>query len=62
MSNERLDMAQKSHGKGIYLHSSYDDLEVIKGQGTIGLELIKWEKKLIGFCSHWRWRAYFWYC
>lgn len=47
MSNERLDMAQKiARERGYIYIPPYDDLEVIKGQGAIGLELIKWGEKI----------------
>jgi threonine dehydratase len=42
-SSERLEMAAKiSQEKGYLFIPPYDDYEVIKGQGTIGLELIEW--------------------
>ena len=47
MSNERLDMAQKiARQRGYIYIPPYDDFEVIKGQGTIGLELIEWGEKI----------------
>lgn len=47
MSNERLEMAQKiSRERGYIYIPPYDDYDVIKGQGTIGLELIEWGEKI----------------
>ncbi|MDK2824375.1 MAG: threo-3-hydroxy-L-aspartate ammonia-lyase [Clostridia bacterium] len=42
-SNERLEMAKDISQEMEYIYiPPYDDYEVIKGQGTIGLELINW--------------------
>lgn len=46
-SSERLEMAMKISQEMGYLYiPPYDDYDVIKGQGTIGLELIDWNHSI----------------
>ena len=46
-SSERIEMAQKIAQEMGYIYiAPYDDYEVIKGQGTIGLELINWGENI----------------
>ncbi|MGI6225079.1 MAG: threonine ammonia-lyase [Peptococcales bacterium] len=46
-SSERLEMAERISQEMGYLYiPPYDDYDVIKGQGSIGLELIKWQQPI----------------
>ena len=46
--------------KGYTFVHPFDDLDVIAGQGTIGLEILNQIENIDAVVSNWWWWSYFW--